>query len=426
MRSLIMAVGALLAAALILWLGRDLPPPRTVTFAAGGEGGGYWTLAQRYREILARDGIDVEVIATSGSVENAALLEEGAADIGLIQGGVAVAEELTALGAVFIEPLFLLRLADGPNPQRPEDWRGLRVAAGPEGSGTRAAFGAFSQAIQLAPGEALLEPLSGADAAAALLEGRVDVAAFVAPVSAPYLAPLFAAESVRLVDLDMIHAVARRMAEAEVVQAPPGAISLEPPRPEDPVDLIAMTASLVAQPDFHPALIDRFVEAARIIHSRRDALTDEGAFPATRNAALPVNSLARRLIEEGPSQLTGVLPWWIAAQIDRVLILLVPILLLATPLLRSAPALYNWRMRRRIWRYYDELRTIEAESRETHDPAALEALAERIETVDSKLAALDLPVSFRDNAFTARIHADFLRRQLETRRGRPAAGGIAG
>ncbi len=426
MRFLYGLATALVAVGALLWLGRDLPPPRALTFAAGGEGGGYWALAERYRDILARDGIAVEVLATAGSVENARLLADRAADVALIQGGVpldAEAAELDSLGAVFIEPFFLFRRADGPNPRRPADWRGLSVAAGAEGSGARAAFDAFAAAIGLPLDAVDLGPLGGAEAAAALLEGRVDVAVFVAPVTAPYLGPLFGSEQARLVDLAMIEAVARRLPQAEVVEAPAGAVTLEPPTPPEPRPLIAMTANLVAQRDLHPALVDRLVEAARIIHSRRDALTAEGAFPATRDAAAPMNSLAARLIEDGPSRLTGVLPWWIAAQIDRVAILLVPVLLLATPLLRSAPSLYSWRMRRRVWRFYDALREIEAEARATDDPAALARLADRLERLDADLADLDLPLSYRDNAFTARVHADFLRRRLEALRGEMARPG---
>ena len=425
MRGLAIGAATLLAFALIVWLGRDLPPPRTLSFAAGGAGGGYWSIAERYRDILARDGVRVEIRETAGSVENAALLGAGAVDVALIQGGVPVEGDLMALGTVFIEPLFLFGRADGPAPSRPEEWRGLRIAAGPEGSGAKAAFDSFTRAIGLAPGDATLTPEGGAEAAAALLEGRVDIAVFVSPLSASYLTPLFASGATRLVDFDMIEAVARRMPQADVVTAPAGAVTLAPPTPPERHRLIAMTASLIAQSNLHPALVDRLIEAARIIHGRRDALTDEGAFPSVQDTPAPLDSQARRLIEDGPSRLTAVLPWWIAAQIDRVLILLLPIVLLATPLLRSAPAVYNWRMRRRVWRYYDALRQIEVEARAASDEATLAALSERLEKLDADLATLDLPLSYRDNAFTARLHADFLRRTLLSSR-REAAGFKAG
>ena len=45
-------------------------PPRQVRIASGASQGGYAESARRYREILARDGITLEVVATSGSMEN--------------------------------------------------------------------------------------------------------------------------------------------------------------------------------------------------------------------------------------------------------------------------------------------------------------------------------------------------------------------
>jgi hypothetical protein len=49
-------------------------PPRTITIATGDKSGAYYAFAQRYREILARDGVALEIRNTAGSVENVKLL----------------------------------------------------------------------------------------------------------------------------------------------------------------------------------------------------------------------------------------------------------------------------------------------------------------------------------------------------------------
>ena len=54
-------------------------PPQEVTIAAGGEGGAYFAFAQRYRWHLARQGIDVTVLETGGSVDNLQRLQAGLA-----------------------------------------------------------------------------------------------------------------------------------------------------------------------------------------------------------------------------------------------------------------------------------------------------------------------------------------------------------
>jgi TRAP-type uncharacterized transport system substrate-binding protein len=65
----------------------QLHPPRTLVLAAGSEGGGYYQIAERYRQILAHDGITLEIRETAGSVENASLIERGQVEVAIVQGG---------------------------------------------------------------------------------------------------------------------------------------------------------------------------------------------------------------------------------------------------------------------------------------------------------------------------------------------------
>jgi len=144
---------------------RDLMPPTTLRFAAGTEGGGYWRFAERYRTILARDGIAMELVATAGSVENASLLDGREVWAGFLQGGVSPTEDAVALGAVFIEPLLIFsRLRPETDRRIPRNvalWRDLSVAAGPEGSGTRAAVHTLLAAGEVATGANRLCPWAG-------------------------------------------------------------------------------------------------------------------------------------------------------------------------------------------------------------------------------------------------------------------------
>jgi hypothetical protein len=63
----------------------DPTPPSRVRIAAGGAEGMYMEAARRYRDILARDRVDLDIVATVGSLENIALLRqsEGGVDLQL-------------------------------------------------------------------------------------------------------------------------------------------------------------------------------------------------------------------------------------------------------------------------------------------------------------------------------------------------------
>lgn len=45
-------------------------PPDTITITTGVEGGRFRTAAERYRQILARNGITLQILPSEGSVEN--------------------------------------------------------------------------------------------------------------------------------------------------------------------------------------------------------------------------------------------------------------------------------------------------------------------------------------------------------------------
>ena len=417
MRVALWIVAAVAAALALVPLSRDLAPPRALVLAAGPEGGGYHALAERYAAILARDGIAVEVLATRGSVENARLLTEGRAGAALLQGGVAPEGPAQSLGAVFPEPLFAFAARGGLRgpPANPALWGGLGIAAGAEGSGTRAAVLDLLDAAGVAPDERRLVALGGAEAADALLAGEVELALFVAPLAAPYLEPLLGSERVRMLGLEHLRALTGRLPASAQVTLPSGAVSLDPPAPDRDVAKLAMVAELAAVPDLHPSLVDRLVTAAVEIHSGRGALTRDGEYPTMRLAALPPDPYARDLLADGPSALNRYLPYWVVAQVARFAILLLPVLFILLPLLRALPGLYVWRMRRRVFRHYAAIRAIDEEAAATRDPARLEVLARRLEELDREIAALRLPLPYRDLAYTARLHIDLLRKRLDER-----------
>jgi len=132
-----LAVIVLAATAFIV----ETMPPRTVVMATGAEGGANYELGIRYREILARAGVELQLQPTTGSLENLRRLRDSKSgvSVGFTQGGTTTKEEspeLESLGTIFYEPLWLFRRAEiGEGAQ---GLRGRRLSIGPEGSGGRA------------------------------------------------------------------------------------------------------------------------------------------------------------------------------------------------------------------------------------------------------------------------------------------------
>ena len=131
----VIALGFLLASRFV-----SPAPPHTISLASGQPGGAYSLFAEQYREELAKNEIHLEILHTQGSVENLELLTRGAADLAMVQSGVAnlsQKKQLLSLGSVFLEPLWVFLPRDSPV-QLLSELAGLRLEIGPDGSGTRA------------------------------------------------------------------------------------------------------------------------------------------------------------------------------------------------------------------------------------------------------------------------------------------------
>ena len=78
--SILAALALILAGAVFISL---TLPPRTIVMATGPKGGANYELGERYREILAKSGVTLELRPTSGSVENLELLRNPSSGVGV-------------------------------------------------------------------------------------------------------------------------------------------------------------------------------------------------------------------------------------------------------------------------------------------------------------------------------------------------------
>lgn len=159
-------------------------PPRTIAMATGSPQGTYFSTGQAYQEILAREGVTLNLINTAGSIENIKLLETASekVDIAFVQGGTSQLSQggnLVSLGSLFFEPLWIFHRA-ALALERPPDLKGLRVAVGPEGSGTKILSLQLLGLNGIDDANTQILSYGSRKAAELLLNGEIDVAFFVA------------------------------------------------------------------------------------------------------------------------------------------------------------------------------------------------------------------------------------------------------
>jgi TRAP-type uncharacterized transport system substrate-binding protein len=410
----------LLIAAAAIWAAVRLiqpAPPSTLTITAGPEGSSFWSAAQKYKTILARNGITLNVLTSEGSAENLKRLSDpdSHVDVGFVQDGIAPGQStsgLMSLGSVAYVPLAIFY--HGPTVTRLSEFKGLRLAIGAEGSGTRELALALLKANGIEPGGATrLLPLSGDAAAEALVSGKVD-AAFLTGDSAqpPVMGKLYRTPNVQFYNFTQAQAYARRFPYLTQIQMPMGAFDLGKNLPSEPIEMVAPTEELVARDSLHPALSDLLIEAAREVHGKPNVMQRAGEFPAPLAHDFPVSDDAARYYKSGKSFLYRFLPFWIASLADRLLVVVVPLVVVLIPALRLVPSLYAWRVKSRIYRWYGALIAIERGALSETSVEERQSLIEKLDAIEESVNGLKMPLAYADQFYVLREHIGFVRDRL--------------
>lgn len=391
----------------------DPPPPKEIRFAAGPSTSFYETVAGRYGEALRREKISTRIIETQGSVENLQRLARGEADVALVQGGIANEASMpgiVALAGVFYEPVWVLARAN-LRVTRMGELRGRRIAIGPEGSGTRVLARQLLAANEIDGTSATLVDLTGPDARAALERGDIDAAVFVVAEPSPGMINLIAGGAVRLLPFTHAEAYSMRLPFLSAVRLPMGAVSLSRNIPATDTPLVAPTTALVVREDIHPALVNLLLAIARDVHGPRQLFASAGAFPTKDRLDFPLHEDAERYLQRGPSFLFRYLPFGVAVWIERMLVLLIPLITILLPIIRFAPPAYRWQVQRKIYRWYTRIRRLETEAA-TADAERRAAIRRELDELQPHLAALKVPPSYAQQLFELRLHLDFVRARL--------------
>jgi TRAP-type uncharacterized transport system substrate-binding protein len=386
-------------------------PPKIVVMSTGPLDGAYHAFAQRYKDHLVQYGVTLELKSSAGAVENVERLKsrKDGVSLALVQGGIANAENapgLVTLGSLFYEPSWLfyrsgLRIDLG-NPLR-----GKRIAIGAPGSGTRAVGLHVMREIGVAEPPTVLSDLGGLAAAKALEAGEVDAVFYVAAPDAPGVQRLLAAPGARLLGMRRAETFVRRNPFLHKLTLPEGAADLARNVPPTDITLLAVTANLVAVEDIHPVIVDLMLEAARKVHGGAGLFQRVGEFPAPRDLDFPLSPDAERIYKGSPSILRRYLPFWMVVWVNRFIVIGIPLLIIAIPFVRNIPALYRWRMRRKIYRWYGELRTIENAVRHGNGDTATHAA--RLNRIEERLDRLRVPHAYSAELYNILGHIQLVR-----------------
>jgi TRAP-type uncharacterized transport system substrate-binding protein len=384
--------------------------------ATGPPGSAYAQAAARYREILARDAVQLKLLPTKGAVEDVKLLadRDSGVSVGFSQAGTAeprAAQELVSLGTVFDEEVWVFCHCLAGTLLRNDT--STRMSIGPLGSATRPLALKIMALNNIQARQVQLFGYLPEEAARALLAKELDAVFLVDAWESPVVQSLARSTDITLQQFPRADAYVALDPTLSKVILPRGAANLAADRPPEDAKLIAAKTSLVVRKELHPALQYLLLRAAVEVHARAGMFHRAGAFPAPEEIDVPLSEEARDFYRSGPSFLQRSLPFWLAVLVQRLLILIVPVAGIIYPLWSMVPRLYRWQVQRRIFNIYSELIQLEREFREAPPSSSL---GSRLDDLDRRVRELRLSTGFSEMKYNLSWHIRGLREQVGDKR----------
>ncbi len=417
---LVKGLAAVLCIVGMSWLALDYfvpAPPSQFTIATGAKNKTYEAIGQKYRDILARSHVDVELRLTNGAADNIKLLNDPTSGIkvGIAQGGISDSEQspdLLSLGRINYQIYWIFHRAAEPLDDL-RQLKGKRIAVGPPGSGQRATTEKILGISGVNSENSTLLNLMTQGAEAALNDGQIDALFLPIALDAPVLQTLLENPRLRPMSFTEAEAVTRIFPFLARLVLPRAVIDFERIVPATDLILIATPNIVLVRNDIHPALIDLLAQAIVETSGKPGIFQRAGEFPTLIDPEYPLAPSALDFYKNGPSFLNRYLPFWMTSYAHRIIAVLIAVIAIVLPVFSYAPKLYQWFVQDRMRKLYRRLRIVDKALLTELTVADVQSLQTDLANIDR--AASIVPMRNSDLFFDLRTHIDRTRTLLAAR-----------
>lgn len=398
--------------------------PNTLKIAVGGKTGTYHDYAQQYQQRVKIEGLSLDILPVAGSVEALQKVKEGEADLALVQGGVANStmkdaadQGLHSIASLFYEPLWVFYRKELGEVSHVNTLRGKRISIGKQGSGTQVLVSQLLADNDITAENSTLQPLLMDEAVTKLGAGELDALFIMTSPKEEIVRKLITHPDIALMDFQrQVITYTSHYPFLSSLTLGEGIIDLKNNLPDHNVTLLATTATLIAGKDIHADHVRLFSREAFKIHSKQGLLEKARQFPSLDHLEITIHPAAEQYLQKGPSWLEKVFPFWLAARIDQLKIMLIPLLTLLIPLSKGIMPLYQWRIRSRIYPWYKTLSQLDRKLDSLDLPATEQEIA-RLHKLHGELAqGVSVPLAHMPEFYNLRTHADHILTRLKERR----------
>lgn len=386
-------------------------PVKELTIATGSKSGNYYQTALEYKKLLEKEGVKINILESHGSIENIKLINENKADIAFIQNGTitsAQTNHISTLASIYYEPLWVFYKNDGYSMEYIIQLISKKISIGKEGSGTKDLASRILKENGINKENSQILNYSSSKSKELLLKGKIDAMFVVTSHESKVVKELLANPKINVLSFKRSKAYSRKYTFLESLTLYEGTLDLYKNLPDENINLLSTTANLVVKEGVSEELLRLFLKKVKEVHKNKDLFAKQNQFPNLNNMKLETNETAQKYFTNGDTWLEKIFPYWVASNIDRLKILIIPLLTLMIPLFKGVLPLYQWSMRSKIYRWYDELMQYDIKI-ELLNKDELKNELEKLENLQKEIRdETKVPLSFMGEYYNLIMHMDLI------------------
>lgn len=386
-------------------------PKKEITIATGSKSGNYYQMALMYKELLKEDKVEVNILNTAGSVENLELVKSGKADVAFMQNGIIdndTYENVQSLASVYYEPLWVFYKNENYSIDYVIQLISKKISIGPNGSGTKDLASKILEVNGINEENSTILNYSSSKAKEELEKGNIDAMFVVSSHNSSIVKELLENPKINVLSFKRAKAYSRKYPFLEALSLYEGTLDLYKNLPDENINLLSTTATLIGNKNLNEELIRLFLKKVRQVHGKKDLFAKPNQFPNINNMKLEMNEEAYRYFTYGDTWLEKIFPFWIASNIDRLKILIIPLLTLLIPLSKGIFPLYIWSRRSKIYKWYREILDHDLKL-ETINEVELDDFIKELEELRHEIKKeTKVPLSFMSEYYDLIMHLELI------------------
>ncbi len=290
-----------------------------------------------------------------------------------------------------------------------------KISIGAQGSGTKDLATKLLNDNGITNENSTILTLETKESKEMLLDGKIDAMFMVTSHDSATVKELLENPNINVLSIKRAKAYGQKYGFLEALTLHEGTLDLYKNIPDENINLLSTSANLLARSDVPEELVRIFLKQVKLVHSKESLFAQENQFPNLLNTNLTINKEAKQYFTKGDTWLESIFPYWIASNIDRLKLLLIPLLTLMFPLFKGIFPLYQWSMRSKVFRWYKILNNI--------DKQINSATIEELEKFNKELDELNIeiqeetkvPLSFMGEYYNLMVHLELIQNKIKER-----------